>query len=198
MKPGPQTFSGTYGAFIVKDPNEATLEADGKIPPAANTHTLVLSDTEFDSNGDLGFMGVDIDLDIPPRGQTLPIRWFLFPGQCLGKPAGMETTWLVTKSTWTATRYWSMAKILALAPTRLKAKSGTGIRLRLINTATNRYFRLSVSNNGLDNNLYRIGGEGGFPRKSEARRRRNHGWRGHRLGYEIRYGRDRIRRIGKS
>jgi FtsP/CotA-like multicopper oxidase with cupredoxin domain len=44
----------------------------------------------------------------------------------------------------------------------IAAKSGAGVRLRLINSATNRYFRLNVSGNGADNNLYRIGGEGGF------------------------------------
>lgn len=44
----------------------------------------------------------------------------------------------------------------------ITAKSGAGVRLRLINTATNRYFRLGVTGNDTDNKLYRIGGEGGF------------------------------------
>ena len=45
MLPGPQTFAGMYGAFIVKDPNESTL-AGNEIPKADNTHTVVLSDIE--------------------------------------------------------------------------------------------------------------------------------------------------------
>ena len=44
----------------------------------------------------------------------------------------------------------------------ITAKAGAGIRLRLINTETNRYYRLAVTGNSADNNLYRIGGEGGF------------------------------------
>ena len=42
------------------------------------------------------------------------------------------------------------------------AHRGEGIRLRLINTSTNRHYRLKLLENGDDNNLYRIGGEGGF------------------------------------
>jgi FtsP/CotA-like multicopper oxidase with cupredoxin domain len=162
MKPGPQTFSGTYGAFIVKDPNEATLEADGKIPPAANTHTLVLSDIEFDFNGDLGFMGVDIDLDIPPLGINLTDPLVPVPWAVLREACGHGNNLACNEINLDGDTVLVNGQNPGASTHTIKAKSGTGIRLRLINTATNRYFRLSVSNNGLDNNLYRIGGEGGF------------------------------------
>jgi FtsP/CotA-like multicopper oxidase with cupredoxin domain len=145
MKPGPQTFAGVYGAFIVKDPREATLQADGKIPVAANTHTLVLSDTEFDATGNVGYLDA---------GTAVP--WATLKNSCeAGTLADCQkikdgATVLVNGQTSTAG-----------APL-ITAKSGAGIRLRLVNVATNRYFRLKVTNNGSDNKLYRIGGEGGF------------------------------------
>ncbi len=40
-----QVFKGMYGSLIVTDPNEAQLQADGILPPQAQTLTMVLSDT---------------------------------------------------------------------------------------------------------------------------------------------------------
>ena len=148
MKPGPQTFAGTYGTFIVKDPNEEALQTAGTIPPAANTHTLVLSDIEFDADGDVGYLDA--------AGNAIP--WATLHMQCA---AGTQAS---------CQRMIDGATVLVNGngvtpdsgvPT-ITAKSGSGIRLRLLNVATHRYFRLSVQNNGADNNLYRIGGEGGF------------------------------------
>lgn len=62
MKPGGQVFAGVYGTFIVKDPNEAKLQKTRRIPAQGNTHTLVLSDTEFDENGNIGLL----DTSTPP------------------------------------------------------------------------------------------------------------------------------------
>ena len=76
MKPGPQTFAGCYGAFIVKDPNEAALQAADKIPPAANTYTVVLSDIEFDEDGDVGYL----DNGAPPDA----VPWATLHGLCEG------------------------------------------------------------------------------------------------------------------
>jgi FtsP/CotA-like multicopper oxidase with cupredoxin domain len=39
-----QVFKGLYGSLIVTDPAEATLQANGTLPPQANTRTLVLGD----------------------------------------------------------------------------------------------------------------------------------------------------------
>jgi FtsP/CotA-like multicopper oxidase with cupredoxin domain len=147
MKPGPQVFTGMYGVFIVKDPNEATLQGDSKIPSEANTHTVVLSDIEYDADGDVGYVDA---------GQAIP--WATLQEECATLGTNCQTvsngdTVLVNGQ-----------KPTASTP-MITAKSGAGIRLRLINSATNRYFRLQLVNNGTDNNLYRIGGEGGFLEK---------------------------------
>ena len=148
MMPGPQTFAGAYGAFIVKDPNETALQAAGTIPSAANTHTVVLSDIEFDANGDVGY----------DDGGVLK-SWASLHATCAGGDSnacnliGDAATVLVNGQTPDA----------GAETPKIVAKSGAGIRLRLINPATNRYFRLKVTGNGTDENkLYRIGGEGGF------------------------------------
>ncbi len=152
MLPGPQTFAGMYGSFIVKDPNEATLEADGKIPSAANTHTVVLSDIEFNGAGDVGY---NYDDDFDPMTPDVFDTWAVLTDECATTGGNCQTvsngdTVLVNGQ-----------KPTASTP-MITAKSGAGIRLRLINPSTNRYFRLAVTGNGSDNNLYRIGGEGGF------------------------------------
>jgi len=144
MKPGPQTFAGTYGVFIVRDPNEATLVADDRIPVETNTHTVVLSDIEFDADGDVGYVDA---------GQAVP--WADLAEDCATAMGGCQTvangdTVLVNGQKPTSTT------------PMIVARSGAGVRLRLLNLSTNRYFRLHVSGNGADNNLYRIGGEGGF------------------------------------
>jgi FtsP/CotA-like multicopper oxidase with cupredoxin domain len=153
MLPGPQTFAGMYGALIVKDPNEATLQGNGTIPPASNTHTVVLSDIEFNGGGDVGYT---YDDDNDATTAEVFANWASVKDDCAGgnqiacKAASNGETVLVNGQ-----------NPGAGIPT-ITAKSGAGIRLRLINTSTNRYFRLGVTNNGTDNNFYRIGGEGGF------------------------------------
>lgn len=144
MRPGPQTFAGTYGVFIVRDPNEDTLVTDGKIPASTNTHTLVLSDIEFDADGDVGYVS---------GGDAVP--WEELAMECATAGTNCQTvangdTVLVN------------GQHPGLSTPTISARSGAGVRLRLLNLSTNRYYRLVVSGNGADNNLYRIGGEGGF------------------------------------
>ncbi len=40
-----QVFKGLYGMIVVRDPNEAALQASGTLPSAAQTRPIVLSDT---------------------------------------------------------------------------------------------------------------------------------------------------------
>jgi FtsP/CotA-like multicopper oxidase with cupredoxin domain len=148
MKPGAQTFAGVYGALIVRDPDEATLQADGVIPPEENTYTLVLSDTEFDADGNVGYVE-----------DGTAVAWATLREAC-----GMGDNSACVKFIDGKTVLVNGQKPGANTP-MITAKSGAGIRLRLLDVATNRYFRLHVSNNGADNNLYRIGGEGGFLEK---------------------------------
>ncbi|MEN8185105.1 MAG: multicopper oxidase family protein, partial [Myxococcota bacterium] len=147
MLPGPQTFAGMYGAFVVRDPSEASLQGSARIPSATNTHTLVLSDVEFDAEGDLGYL-LDGEVDAVPWATLKTLCEERRHSACRAIEDG-ETV-LVN------------GQMPTSSTPRITAGSGAGIRLRLVNASTNRYFRLSVLGNGLDNNLYRIGGEGGF------------------------------------
>jgi FtsP/CotA-like multicopper oxidase with cupredoxin domain len=159
MLPGPQTFAGTYGAFIVRDPQEATLIADAKIPAAENTHTIVLSDIEYDGGGEVGFFWNDDGDD----GTTPEVfeRWAVLKTKCADDANGTACKVVSDGDTIVVNGQDPAASV----PT-IKAASGAGVRLRLVNPSTNRYFRLGVEDNGADdvtdNNLYRIGGEGGF------------------------------------
>ena len=148
MKPGPQLFAGTYATFIIRDPNEAVLVAAAKIPSAANTHTVVLSDTEFDSSGDVGYLDAGSNA----------IPWATLRDACA---AGDIVSCLQLEDPATVLVNGQKPDVAAETP-MLEAMSGAGIRLRLVNASTHRYFRLKVSGNGTDDNLYRIGGEGGF------------------------------------
>ncbi len=157
MKPGPQVFAGMYGAFIVKDPNESSLQSDQIIPTAANTHTIVLSDTEFDETGDVGYLTTVFDpltcMSVDPCLRAVP--WMTDMQSCasgVGSCQKLKDAQTVLVN----------GQVPNPTVPLITTKSGTGIRLRLINAATNRYFRLRVSGNGLDNNLYRVGGEGGL------------------------------------
>jgi FtsP/CotA-like multicopper oxidase with cupredoxin domain len=160
MKPGPQTFAGMYGAFIVQDANEAVLVDNAKLPTVSNTFTLVLSDTEFDTSGNVGFTGVEINLDGNPGNDTDPL--VAVPWAVLREACGTGNNQACGAANQDGDTVLVNGQNPAPSTHTIKAKSGAGVRLRLINTATNRYFRFSVSNNGTDNNLYRIGGEGGF------------------------------------
>lgn len=171
MKPGPQTFAGTYGSFIVRDPNEAALIADGRIPAPANTHTIVLSDIEYNPGGDVGyFWNHDGDNMTPDEfGRWAEIKEICVHGPGMGPPMtpmelGIQQA--ACKGITDAETVLVNGRTASASVPMIKAKSESGVRLRLINPSTNRYFRLGVEDNGLDdmtdNNLYRIGGEGGF------------------------------------
>ncbi len=149
MLPGPQTFAGMYGAFIVRDPDEETLQTNNTIPPANSTHTVVLSDIEFDDDGDVGFL----DSNTPPQA----VPWATVEMDCANTGACAHP--------WNGNTVLVNGQKPTTSVPFITAKAGTGIRLRLINTATNRYFRLQLTGNGTDNNIYRIGGEGGFLEK---------------------------------
>ncbi len=173
MKPGPQTAAGMYGAFIVRDPNEAALQNAGTIPQEGSTHTLVLSDIEFDTIDPLP-PGEEGNMGYVALGIAQP--WALWEHLCsdpdatgdIGAQQGacrfmVEFERVLVNGQ--QPDYGDLNDPSDFTPI-IAARSGEGIRLRLINTATYRYFHLRVQNNGSDNNLYRIGGEGGFLEKA--------------------------------
>ena len=69
-----QVFSGLYGMIIVRDPNEAALQASGTLPPPDQTKPIVLSDTTV-----CKAPGSNDTVTYPnPGGNTLP--WVGNPG----------------------------------------------------------------------------------------------------------------------
>jgi FtsP/CotA-like multicopper oxidase with cupredoxin domain len=69
-----QVFKGLYGSIIVTDPNEAALIASGVLPPAAQTHTLALSDITVCKDADPNDDGSTADSlnDTATYDPTLP------------------------------------------------------------------------------------------------------------------------------
>ena len=51
MMPGNTTFAGMYGAIIIENNIESTPDRPTILPAEADTHTLALSDIEFDAMG---------------------------------------------------------------------------------------------------------------------------------------------------
>lgn len=150
MLPGAQAFAGMYGAFIVRDPAESDLQAAGLIPGDESTHTLVLSDIEFDRPA--GKVGYLVDDVLRP--------WAELKEECEAPDHHPEACRAITDGLYPLVNGFYTGN-RPTAPVIL-ADQGEGVRLRLINTSTNRYFRLSLEGVGSDRNLYRIGGEGGF------------------------------------
>jgi len=150
MTPTQQELAGMYGPIVVEDANELTLRGSGVVPAEAQTHTLVLSDIRYDAAGNPG---------VVRPGTTSPVlNVNEYTPRCSSYGAGacdvIGDTILVNGQAPDDTS-GSEEPTLAVIP-------GQRVRLRLVNAAISRYFRLKVVDNGTDNNLYRIGGEGGL------------------------------------
>jgi FtsP/CotA-like multicopper oxidase with cupredoxin domain len=151
--PGNTTFAGMYGVIIVANNLEDQLIAQGKLPAEAATFTLALSDIEFDATGKVGK---------PYGGGTMLVNELVElchlnavdnttgdRGACGAISVG-ETV-LVNGENPNAAAQTPMFTV----------PSGKRIRLRLANEAIARHFRLKLLGS-TDNNLYRIGGQGGL------------------------------------
>ncbi len=154
MMPGNTAFAGMYGAMIIENDIESSPDRPAILPAEADTHTLALSDIEFDAMGKVGksFMGgtktinelvelCHLSTEGEPGGEmgacsisTLPGSTVLVNGQ--SPDAGAQTP-------------------------RFVVPSGKKIRLRLLSEGLSRHFRLKLIGSG-DNKLYRIGGQGGL------------------------------------
>ena len=158
MKPGPQAFAGMYGAFIVLDPNEATLSLDDKIPAAADTHTIVLSDTEFNDDGDVGYFYND---DGDPNTDEVFERWAVLRADCGDSGVGAACK---------GVSRWQYRPGQRAGSGRRAAGHHGAFRNRHTIAAAGPFHQplFSPGRRGqwpddvTDNNLYRIGGEGGF------------------------------------
>ena len=153
--PGQPTFAGMYGPIIIANNIEATLQGNGTLPSAANTHTLVLSDIEFDGTGKVGkqFMGVT---------KTINELVEICHNDAFGLPGGSRAACMAPPNLPGDTVLVNGVKPDPGTNTpKFIVPSGKRIRLQIVNAAITRHFRLSLLNSG-DNKLYRIGGEGGL------------------------------------
>jgi FtsP/CotA-like multicopper oxidase with cupredoxin domain len=185
-----QVFKGLYGPITIRDPNEAALIASGVIPPASQTLTLALSDTTVckapGSNDARTYPdtapwigpGMLPDQGTPPVSlcETSPVDE---EGMTRGAFAEGDIPNIQKNS---ATRENEGQTVLTngknvggragtpSAPGALAAgaethevMAGQGLRLRIGNAATIRFFRLRLTDNaGTQIPLVRIGGQGGL------------------------------------
>ena len=188
-----RVLRGLYGLIIVTDPNEAALVASGALPDATDTRDLVLSDitvcktpgmndletylppldtAEWLSGAteQLGPTPVELcetapladdgtaggppfglgdipNIQIDGPGRTVEGQTVLTNGVDVGGRAGTPAT----------------PGLLAGGAETLPVLSGQGLRLRIVNCGTTRYFRLRLTTGtGTKVNLVRAGGEGGL------------------------------------
>jgi FtsP/CotA-like multicopper oxidase with cupredoxin domain len=151
MLPGSSTFAGMYGPIIIENNIEASLKGT-VLPTDANTHTIVLSDIEFDGTGKVGkqFDGMTKTINELVELCRLDAEGMGGSRSACGVP-NLGDTVLVNGQ---------KPDPIAETP-KFTVASGQRVRLRLFNAAIARQFRLKMFNN-TDSKLYRIGGEGGL------------------------------------
>jgi FtsP/CotA-like multicopper oxidase with cupredoxin domain len=187
--PANPEFKGLYGSFIVTDDNDDTLVGRRVLPDAAHTHTLVLADTtvckapghndpatfpadpglpwSFTRAGLGKFPGhtaypTPQDLCEQPRdGHGLPLGSGPLPAGAVPNIQPSMTCGVNPKC-----RVNEGQLVLVNgrnSPADLAARPGAGVRLRLVNAAVSRYFRLRlVDAKGDLVPIYRVGGQGGL------------------------------------
>ena len=184
-----QVFKGLYGSIIVSDPNEAELVADGTLPNANDTLTLMLGDTTVcKETGGNDLATYDSSLPwagggpLPTQPGPFPTSLCDTPVDAHGSPTGVpldegdipnvqksgrtnEGQTLLTNGMNVGARGGTPTvpgPLAAGAHTRPVAP-GSGLRLQLINPATTRFMRLLLTEaDGTPIPLVRVGGEGGL------------------------------------
>lgn len=151
MLPGSSTFAGMYGPIIIENNIEASLKGT-VLPTDANTHTIVLSDIEFDATGKVGkqFDGMTKTINELVELCHLDAEGMGGSRSACGVP-NLGDTVLVN----------GQKPDLNTETPKFTVASGQRVRLRLFNAAIARQFRVKMFNTA-DSKLYRIGGEGGL------------------------------------
>ena len=182
-------FRGMYGAFVVTDDNDEKLVRRRVLPDAANTRTLVLADTTvckqpghndtatFPADPSLPWSFTRAGLGKFPGHSAYPTPKDLCEqprdshGMPLGKaplPAGSVPNVQPSMKCGVNPKCRVNEGQLVLvngvnAAMDWPVKSGDGVRLRLVNAAVSRYFRLRlVDAKGKLVAIYRVGGQGGL------------------------------------
>jgi FtsP/CotA-like multicopper oxidase with cupredoxin domain len=187
-----QVFKGLYGSIIVADPTEANLVADGIIPGADQTKTLVLTDmTVCKAPGSNPTVTYDSTLphvsgaplaaqqgphpddlcEIAPIDEDGVARGAYNAGdvpniQKAGTSGAVnEGNIVLTNGMNVGARAGTPAApgALALNAHTFDVQAGQGLRLQLVNAGTARVFRLRMTDGaGTMIPLVRIGGQGGL------------------------------------
>ena len=187
-----QVFKGLYGSIIVKDANEVALQTSGVLPPESQTRTLALSDVTvckapgsndaatYDpslphvSGGALPAQPGPTPLSlcetspIDEDGNTRPAFAAgdipnIQPNASSGRVNEGQTTLTNGKNVGGRAGTPSAPGALAPGASTLDVLAGQGLRLRLGNTATTRFFRLRLTDaSGTQIPLVRVGGQGGL------------------------------------
>ena len=154
MLPGNTLFGGMYGVFIIENPIEASLITSGVLPGAADTHTLAMSDIEFDGTGKIGKT-----LGGVTKTENELIELCHLWG--IGDPGGDNAACNLAQTPGSTVLVNGVKPDSGAQTPKFTVPSGKRIRLRLLNESISRHFKLKLLNSG-DNKLYRIGGQGGL------------------------------------
>jgi FtsP/CotA-like multicopper oxidase with cupredoxin domain len=191
-----QVFKGLYGMIVVEDPNEQQLIDSGVLPTPAQTRSLVLSDITVCKKPGQNDQRTYSSSQPWVGGSTLPQQPGPWPVTLCEAPYDNDG---VTQSTTPLNegdvpnsphdfrtnegqtvltngknvggrggRPESPGALAAGAAT-LDVQPGQGLRLRLVNAAATRFFRLHLTNaSGADIPIVRVGGEGGVLDKARV------------------------------
>jgi FtsP/CotA-like multicopper oxidase with cupredoxin domain len=186
-----QVFKGLYGPIYVADPNEAALQASGVLPSASQTLTLALSDTTvckapgsndastypasapWAGGGALPAQGSPtpltlcetspIDEDGVARGPFAEGDVPNIQQNTGGRENEGQTVLTNGKNVGGRAGDPSAPGALAAGAETYDVEAGQGLRLRIGNAATIRFFRLRLTDDaGTQIPLVRIGGQGGL------------------------------------
>ncbi len=185
-----QVFKGLYGPIVVTDPNEAALQAAGVIPSAAQTLTLALSDVTvcktpggndartypasapWIGGGPLPDQGTPpvslcetsaVDEDGMARGAFAAGDIPNIQQNTGGRENEGQTVLTNGKNVGGRAGTPAAPGALDAGAETYDVQAGQGLRLRLGNTATIRFFRLRLTDDaGTQIPLVKIGGQGGL------------------------------------
>jgi PKD repeat protein/FtsP/CotA-like multicopper oxidase with cupredoxin domain len=173
MMPGNTTFAGMYGAIIITNDSEGTLTANGVLPASAHTFTLAMSDIEFlatdwtnsdmtvFAKGTVGRVGPISTNTAPTNFKTIN-QWTEDCSTAGADAADICETASKPGVTTLVNGEHPIARPGAETPL-YTVPASKRIRLRLLNEALSRSFRLKLLDaSGNQINLYRIGGQGGL------------------------------------
>jgi FtsP/CotA-like multicopper oxidase with cupredoxin domain len=153
MAPSNETFAGMYGPIVIENNIEASLKGT-VLPLDADTHNLVLSDIDYDATGKVGKLFGGVTTTINELIQLCHL-------DAEGQPGGNRSACNITAGSTVLVNGETPNAAPGSQSPKFVVPSGQRIRLRLFDASLSRHFRLKLIGSG-NNNLYRIGGEGGL------------------------------------